>query len=212
MTEDEWLDCTNPLKMLYHLQAKARDRKSLLLSCACFRRHWEVLSEGGREWVLLAEGSIEQRLPDADLFGDHWDGQMGIPGEDWGAWDGVSGAIDQVWCAYYECDDYDTLTGNRDWQTERHQQAILVRDIFGNPFRPVSMVAGWLIPTVQALGQAAYDNRILPAGTLKPDRLAVLADALEDVGCDNAILLTHLREPGPHVRGCWAVDLILGEE
>jgi hypothetical protein len=198
--------------MLHHLGASHADRKSLLLTCACIRRHWEVLADEGREWVLLAEDFIEQRLPHADLFSDDWDGAMRIAGEDWGAWDGTSGAIDQLWCAYYEVDDYDTLTGNREWEAERRQQAFLLRDIFGNPLRPVSMVAGLLVPIVQALGQDAYNNRRLPTGTLEAERLAVLADALEDVNCDNAALLTHLRESGPHVRGCWAVDLILGKE
>ena len=54
-------------------------------------------------------------------------------------------------------------------------------------------------------------NRSLPAGTLDPARLAVLADALEDAGCTDAGLLGHLRGPGPHVRGCWAVDLLIGK-
>jgi hypothetical protein len=64
---------------------------------------------------------------------------------------------------------------------------------------------------VVALAQAAYEQRELPAGTLDMARLAVLADALEDAGCTDADLLSHLRGPGPHVRGCWAVDLILGK-
>jgi hypothetical protein len=63
-----------------------------------------------------------------------------------------------------------------------------------------------------SLAQAAYDERTVPAGTLDPARLAVLADALEDAGCDNADILSHLRGTGPHVRGCWAVDLVLGRE
>jgi hypothetical protein len=63
-----------------------------------------------------------------------------------------------------------------------------------------------------ALAQAAYDQRELPAGTLDPTRLAVLADALEEAGCDQADLLSHLRDPGPHVRGCWVIDLLLGKE
>jgi hypothetical protein len=52
----------------------------------------------------------------------------------------------------------------------------------------------------------------LPAGTLDSARLAVLTDALEEAGCDNADLLAHLHSNGPHVRGCWVVDLILGKE
>jgi hypothetical protein len=59
--------------------------------------------------------------------------------------------------------------------------------------------------------QAAYEQPELPAGTLGTTRLVVLADALEEAGCDRAELLSHLRGPGPHVRGCWAVDLLLGK-
>ena len=64
---------------------------------------------------------------------------------------------------------------------------------------------------IGVLATAAYEERILPAGTLDSDRLAVLADALEDAGCDNEDILSHLRGPGPHVRGCWVVDLLLGK-
>jgi len=62
------------------------------------------------------------------------------------------------------------------------------------------------------LAQAAYDQRELPSGTLDPARFAVLADALDEVGCADADILGHLRGPGPHVRGCWALDLCLGKE
>jgi hypothetical protein len=65
---------------------------------------------------------------------------------------------------------------------------------------------------VARLAEAIYEGRSLPAGTLDPARLAVLADALEDAGCADPDLLGHLRGPSPHVRGCWAVDLILGKE
>jgi hypothetical protein len=94
---------------------------------------------------------------------------------------------------------------------ERLDQLDLLRDIIGNPFHPVSINLAWQTPTVLSLAQAAYDNRILPAGTLEPARLAVLADALEEAGCDNADILNHLRQPGEHVRGCWVVDLVLGK-
>jgi hypothetical protein len=83
----------------------------------------------------------------------------------------------------------------------------LLRCVFGNPFRPVSLGPAWAARndrTAVKLAQAIYDERAL-------DRLAVLADALEDAGCADAELLGHLRGPGPHVRGCWAVDLLLGK-
>jgi hypothetical protein len=65
---------------------------------------------------------------------------------------------------------------------------------------------------VTALAQSAYDERLLPSSELDPANLAVLADALEDAGCTEAAMLDHLRGPGPHVRGCWALDLLLGKE
>jgi hypothetical protein len=89
-----------------------------------------------------------------------------------------------------------------------------LHDIFGNPFRPVTIapaVLAWNDATVVRLAQAGYDERHLPAGTLDNGRLAVLADALEEAGCTDADILGHLRGPGSHVRGCWAVDLCLGK-
>jgi hypothetical protein len=86
-----------------------------------------------------------------------------------------------------------------------------VLDIFGNPFRPVSFKADWLTPTVANLARASYEERIRPSGELDTARLGILADALEEAGCDNADILTHVRSPGSHVRGCWVVDLLLGK-
>ncbi len=87
----------------------------------------------------------------------------------------------------------------------------LVREIFGNPFRPKPLDLSRITPTVETLAQAAYDDRTVPSGELYKDRLAVLSDALEDAGCTDADILTHLRSPSPHVRGCWALDLLLGK-
>jgi hypothetical protein len=61
------------------------------------------------------------------------------------------------------------------------------------------------------LARSAYEERTLPAGALDAGRLAVLADALEEAGCDDAEVLAHLRGPGPHVRGCFALDWVLGK-
>jgi hypothetical protein len=84
----------------------------------------------------------------------------------------------------------------------------LIRDIVGNPFRLVTAARAWLSwneATIPKMAQGIYDERAV-------DRLPILADALEDAGCDNADILAHCRAPGPHVRGCWVVDLILGKE
>jgi hypothetical protein len=85
----------------------------------------------------------------------------------------------------------------------------LLRDIF-NPFRSIPVEPDWLTPTVRELALAAYEARQLPAGTPENDRLKVLADALEEAGCKDERILGHLRDSGPHVRGCWAVDTLLG--
>ncbi|MCE9561576.1 MAG: hypothetical protein K8U57_05935 [Planctomycetes bacterium] len=79
-----------------------------------------------------------------------------------------------------------------------------MRDIIGNPFRPVVADPSWLTSDVIALAQGIYEDRAF-------DRMPILADALQDAGCDNEDVLSHCRQPGEHVRGCWAVDLILGK-
>jgi hypothetical protein len=96
--------------------------------------------------------------------------------------------------------------------SEKPPQAELARCIFGSPFHPVPHIdptwLAWGGGTVKRLAEAAYEERQLPAGTLDVARLAVLADALEEAGCNDAGLLGHLRSEGPHVRGCWALDLV----
>jgi hypothetical protein len=80
----------------------------------------------------------------------------------------------------------------------------LLRCIFGNPFRPVTVDPEWLTSTVVALARGIYEERAF-------GRLPILADALQDVGCDNDDVLNHCRGVGPHARGCWVVDLVLGK-
>ncbi|WP_227254425.1 hypothetical protein [Frigoriglobus tundricola] len=82
-------------------------------------------------------------------------------------------------------------------------QADLLRDIFGNPFRSAELQVEWLTSDVLALARGIYADRAF-------DRMPILTDALQDAGCDDADLLDHCREPGAHVRGCWAVDRLLG--
>jgi hypothetical protein len=98
------------------------------------------------------------------------------------------------------------------WWIPMFAYADLVREVFGNPIRPRRPDPAWLHPTVLSLAGAAYEERSMPAGELDPARLAVLSDALEEAGCTDEAILSHLRSPGPHVRGCWAVDLVLGKE
>jgi hypothetical protein len=90
---------------------------------------------------------------------------------------------------------------------ESAAQADLVREVFGNPFRPVPVPRAWLSwhdGTIPRLAQSVYEERAF-------DRLPILADALEDAGCDDAQILGHCRGNGTHVRGCWVVDLLLSK-
>jgi hypothetical protein len=73
-------------------------------------------------------------------------------------------------------------------------------------------VLDWNDRTVPRLAEATYEQRQLPEGTLDNVRLAILADALLDAGCENEALIQHCRSAGPHVLGCWAIDLVLGRE
>lgn len=87
----------------------------------------------------------------------------------------------------------------------------ILRCVYGNPFRPIKIARAFRTPTVIAIAKAAYDERLLPSGELDPDRLAVFADALEDSGCTDPQALEHCRGKGPHSRGCFVVDLLLGK-
>ena len=89
-------------------------------------------------------------------------------------------------------------------QTILSQQVSYLRDIFGNPFRPVVFPKSWRTEAAVGLALRMYDDRDFAA-------MPILADALEEAGCDDADILTHCREPGVHVRGCWVVDLVLGK-
>ncbi|MBY0459710.1 MAG: hypothetical protein K2V38_20515 [Gemmataceae bacterium] len=80
-----------------------------------------------------------------------------------------------------------------------------MRDIFGNPFRPVALDPAWLTSDVLALARGIYDERAF-------DRMPILADALQDAGCNHDDILAHCRDANQvHVRGCWVIDLVLGK-
>src|SRR5262249_35647373 len=81
---------------------------------------------------------------------------------------------------------------------------VLLRDVFGNPFRPVAFAPAWRTSAAIGLAESMYEARDCAA-------MPILADALEEAGCEQPDILAHCRGPGPHVRGCWVVDLVLGK-
>jgi hypothetical protein len=121
-------------------------------------------------------------------------------------WEGVrsSNAVREM--------DWESFTIFPGSPAEQKEQVSLLREVVGDPFRPLALdrsLLTWEGGLIPRLAKAAYEDRLLPEGTLDLVRLGVLADALEEVGCPEAALLAHLRSPGPHVRGCVVVDAVL---
>jgi hypothetical protein len=227
MTESKWLSCTDPGPMLEFLQYKTSRRKFRLFAVACCRVYWHLYRgkrmRAAREAVEVAESyadgrsTEEEMIAAAERVGRRLDTRDGD----------AARAIELACAASQTSDDAvgfsdDEAAFSAAWAAsdqsakagliELEVQAALLCEIFGNPFRPVPIEAAWFTPSVLSLAHAAYDIRNLPGGTLDNARLTVLADALEEAACDNADILDHLRSPGPHVRGCFALDLLLGKE
>jgi hypothetical protein len=211
MDERDWLASESPLVMLEFLGGKASDRKLRLFATSCCRAVWHLLEFDYLRRLVEAAERLADGAPSSEFFLE---------------WNTVSPAARQG--RFFRALGYAVAPGLTAAHTKYLAQTVwfasdlsgdegtrlllrLLRDIFGNPFRSPTLHPDWLTPTVFALAQAAYDERLLPAGELERDRLLILADALEDAGAD-AALTDHLREPGPHVRGCWVVDAILGRE
>jgi hypothetical protein len=85
------------------------------------------------------------------------------------------------------------------------RQSALFHDLFGNPLHPVAFSLEWRTDTAVVLAEQMYESCEFSA-------MPILADALQDAGCDSADILDHCRGDGPHVRGCWVIDLVLGKE
>jgi hypothetical protein len=232
MTEAEWFECREPQKMLDWLQSSGRasDRRLRLFAVACCRRLWHILKRRkSREAVEIAEQYAEGKVGDKELAVGRKKASNAVGALNRSAWLyeaailDLARAVDSVCCqpaadvahavAKQTADSYGP-TGAR--VRERAAQAEILRCTIPNPFQaPAALSPGWLAwggGTVKRLAEAAYEERQLPSGTLDGARLAVLADALEEADCSQPDLLDHLRGPGPHVRGCWPVDLLLGKQ
>jgi hypothetical protein len=128
---------------------------------------------------------------------------------------GVSYAVDLSWscvaASAWAALAADASAWDRAVRSEYVAQAVLLRCISGIPFRPMAENPAWRTPALLTSAQAIYDERSLPEGTLDNTHVVSLPDALEEAGCTDPDILDHCRGPGPHVRGCWVVDLLLGK-
>jgi hypothetical protein len=226
---DEWSAGTDPQAMLGSLRGggRAGARKLRLFACACVRRVWPLLVDGrSRGAVEAAEREADGLAADREMdlaaceAEEVWK-QPAHRQEDLTAaehdaavaafWACAADAFAAALHASYKVED--AARSNPRRAGERVAQCRLLRDVFGDTVGPPTpldrAVLEWSESIVQRLALAAYEDRLLPLGALDPERLAVLADALDEAGCTDVGMLNHLRGPGPHVRGCWAVDLLL---
>jgi hypothetical protein len=207
MPEEEWLSA-HPAQMLARIKKTSPGsiRKLRLLAIA-WARYLESLPDwsNSKPASHLGEDLVEGRQSRDYLLNNIPTG----PGDNVGTWliTGFVLARDEqldetIRKSMHYC-------GEGGWRTarntiERHAVArSLIRCILSNPFRPMSLDPSWLTFTVVAIAEGIYQERAY-------DRMPILADALQDAGCENEDILAHCRQPDEHVRGCWVVDLLTG--
>jgi hypothetical protein len=202
MTEAEWLKTRSAARMLAHLGRRFSERKSRLFACAACRLLWERIEHPSCRKAIevaerLADGQVTARQRTTAYRGANL---PDYPNE---------GAQATRWCLDPNARVAARIVAglvSRTRGAPLTALAAVLRDIFGNPFRPTTItpvLLAWSDGTIPKLAQAIYDERAF-------DRLPILADALEDAGGPEE-MIAHLRSPGPHARGCWAVDLLLGK-
>jgi hypothetical protein len=238
MTQAEWLSCTDPQAMLEFLRGKVSDRKLRLFAVACCRRIWHLMTderlraavesaerfadglETESELALAHKAAVIafESCPDPATFEN--DGtskaamaacEISLRKMDSGtaATVGLNAvyAAEKAACAavftpftslliVYEAEEAAI-------SKEHAAQSRLVQDIF-NPYRKSWTASNCLAVITVTLAQSIYDSRSF-------EQLPILADSLEEAGCAEMSVLDHCRGPGPHVRGCWVVDLLLGK-
>lgn len=242
MNEAEWMACDDPEPMLEFLHDRAGKRKLRLLAVGFCRCHADLLpDDSSRNAIAVAEQFADGDQSKESLLAAYKAVESsGLQrGSARSAIEAVrmaaapepehptSGKWHPPWLAAFHCrrsarDAVVLSVASANQRAgvkaapamrlarngEHRYQGRLLRCIFGNPFRPVSVDASWLAwndGAVRKMAHVIYDDRAF-------DRLPLLADALEDAGCTDAAILSHCREPGEHVRGCWVVDLLLGKE
>ena len=213
MTEEEWLKDTDPDGWLDPDIALAFGTRKLRLVCvACCRRVSQLLTAECSTAVEVAEAFADGRASEEQLRTAGKaasDSKSGFEGNRYDACVAVGylaeGDIHSN--AHVICNSLARAVWVKgpEKRAERVAHMNALREIFGNPFRPVRFDPAWRTDTALTLARQMYESREFSAAP-------ILADALQDAGCDADELLNHLRDPhAAHVRGCWALDLVLGK-
>jgi hypothetical protein len=212
MTEAEWRACDSLGSALGFIENHISDRKLRLFSCACCRRVWDHLNVLDRGFIESAERIIDGTGTVLDIA------QVGEVERGWNhptsptSWMFLGSLfhprrsrtpVQIQWSVSHRLqpgEGRNTATT----RSEEQSQLALLRDIAGNPFRSIAFSPESRTDTAVSLARMVYESREFSA-------MPILADALQDAGCDDDDLLNHCRSDGPHVRGCWVVDLVLGK-
>jgi len=200
VNERTWLTTTRPYQLISHVKAGASSRKLRLLAVACCYRIRELLTDP-RWWraVEAAEQYADEMIDAVTLDLAHSNAAAVVP-------HGNEGAAVLACSSVFHFDIHVVHDPAARKRMERKAQCELIRDIFGNPFRSVTFSPSWCTDTALSLARTMYGSRDFSA-------MPILADALQDAGCDNEDILNHCRDPKQvHVRGCCVVDLVLGKE
>jgi hypothetical protein len=223
VTEAEWLACADPAAMLAHLRGRADDRRLRLFAVACCRRVQHIYDAAARNAIDVAERMADGLATNAERRA------AAVAANRLGSYGpGIAVAVDALTSARgAECaaDEYaraliapaapdpngatvlsygPEFQRQRERERERRANVPLLRDIFGNPFRPVVFAPEWRTDTAVAMARQMYELRDFSG-------MPILADALQDAGCENDDVLQHCRGSGLHARGCWVVDAVLGK-
>jgi hypothetical protein len=233
MDESQWLTGSVPSRMMRHLRESpgagvelrswfahpsygTLPRKWRLFLAACCRRVWPLLGSGNgpaQRLIEFAEGFAD--APPTEESRQRvlaWFGNGKISTQYgrliWGLTAPLAAAAGELRNIAgqhaRQTEKADKWKGERAaLDAERLAQCALIRDLFGNPFRPVAFDPVWRSDTVVCLARAMYESRDFGS-------LPILADALEDTGCTDTAVLSHLRGPGPHIQGCWVLELCSG--
>ena len=208
MSAEAWENATRAITLLKLTKGRATDRKLRLFACGCLRLLAHRLTGDATAFLNAVEAAatpeeLRRLRPDASQL--WW-----ATSEFWLRGRGRI-AVDPSPCGLAETViDANARNAARralhclQWRLSFAQQAALAREIFGNPFRPIDFTS-CRTGTATALAQGMYDPNDFSA-------MPILADALQDAGCDDTEVLAHCRDPhAPHVRGCWVVDGVLGK-
>jgi len=219
MTEEEWLTSRDIHTLVEFQYSQKRSRQLRLFGCGCCRYFgaWNRV-ERMKQALIRAERFADGELSESTM--EKWSREA------WAAFQEARTAKTispeaEMYLAIRDVTMPSRYSGYTDawrgfwihateFELDSKDEAIsillaLLRDIFGNPFRPVTFDPAWRTDTSAALAKGMYESRDFSA-------MPILADALQDAGCGNEEVLNHCRdEKQVHVRGCWVVDLVLGK-